>query len=47
MISNFSRNDFLKDLIQEIRDHIYKYRFIGLMMVSQIQNYLSEHQSVI
>jgi DNA-binding GntR family transcriptional regulator len=47
MISKFSGNDFLHDLIQEIWDRIYKYRFIGLMMVNQIKNYLSEHQAII
>ena len=47
MISALSKNDFLSNLIQEIWDRIYKYRFIGLMMVGQIQNYLLEHKSII
>jgi len=47
MISKLSGNDFLHDLIQEIWDRIYKYRFIGLMVVNQIQNYLSGHQAII
>ena len=44
---HLSKNHFLKNLIQESRDRVYRYRFAGIAMEGHIQDFLLDHEGII
>lgn len=47
LFSQFSGNYFLRDLIQETRDRVYRYRFAGIAMGGHIQEFISDHEGIL
>lgn len=47
LFPQLSGNDFLKGLIQELRDRVYRYRFAGITIPGHIRDYLLDHKAII
>jgi len=40
-------NDFLLNLVKEMRDRVYRYRFLGITIPGHIQEYILDHEAII
>lgn len=40
-------NDFLLNLVKEIRDRVHRYRFLGITIPGHIQEYILDHETII
>ncbi len=40
-------NDFLLNLVKEIRDRVYRYRFLGITIPGHIQEYILDHEAIV
>ena len=47
VIAEASQNEFLEDLIRELRDRVYRYRFIGITIPGHVEDYFSDHKSIV
>jgi DNA-binding GntR family transcriptional regulator len=47
LFSQFCGNDFLRDLIQETRNRVYRYRIGGIAMEGHIHEFISDHEGII
>jgi len=47
LISRLSRNPFLENLIREVNDRIHRYRFIGIRIGGNKEEYLSGHDALV
>jgi DNA-binding GntR family transcriptional regulator len=46
-ISQTSGNEFLQNVIYELRDRVYRYRFLGIIIPSHIEEFISDHENII
>ncbi len=40
-------NDFLMNLVKEMRDRVYRYRFLGITIPGHIQEYILDHEAIV